>query len=49
MVVKTNAELTRNMAELKQKNKDSNKRLNHLSERVDRLEVKTDIIDKNVI
>ena len=49
MVVKTNAELTGDIAELKQKDKDSNKRLNHLSERVDRLEVKTDRIDKNVI
>ena len=49
MVIKTNAELTGDIAELKQKDKDSNKRLNHLSERVDRLEVKTDRIDKNVI
>ena len=49
MVIKTNAELTGDIAELKRKDKDSNKRLNHLSERVDRLEVKTDRIDKNVI
>ena len=49
MVVRTTAELTVDVAELKQKDKDSNKRLNHLSERVDRLEVKTDRIDKNVI
>ena len=49
MVIKTNAELTGDIAELKRKDKDSNKRLNHLSERVDRLEVKTDRIEKNVI
>ena len=49
MVIKTNAELTGDIAELKRKDKDSNKRLNHLSERVDRLEVKTDKKKKNVI
>ena len=49
MAIKTNAELIGDIDELKQKDKDSNKRLNHLSERVDRLEVKTDRIDKNVI
>ncbi|MCI8397542.1 MAG: hypothetical protein HFJ52_08060 [Clostridia bacterium] len=49
MAIKTNAELIGDIDELKQKDKDSNKRLNHLSERVDRLEVKTDRVDKSVI